>query len=164
MPETRAVGQRVRRIDSPPKLTGQERFTGDLRPAGLLFARPVGSAYAVWTGIGAIGTVVLGIVLFDESRAAARLLFVHANTVRYRLRQLRPGDTVEVERADGTRLVFVVEQARSYPKAGFPTAAVFGPVPSAALRLITCTGAFDRARGSYRDNLVVFARLAGAAG
>ena len=57
----------------------------------------------------------------------------------------------------------MVEQARSYPKAGFPTAAVFGPVPLAGLRLITCTGAFDRARGSYRDNLVVFARLAGVA-
>ena len=80
--------------------------------------------------------------------------------VFYRLRELRPGQAVLVERADGTRLRFVVEQARSYPKAGFPTAAVFGPVSSAALRLITCTGDFDRARGSYRDNLVVFARLA----
>jgi sortase (surface protein transpeptidase) len=84
--------------------------------------------------------------------------------VFYRLRSLRPGQAILVERADGVRLRFVVEQARSYPKAGFPTAAVFGPVPSAGLRLITCTGAFDRARGSYRDNLVVFARLAGAAG
>jgi hypothetical protein len=81
--------------------------------------------------------------------------------VFYRLRDLRPGQTIMVERADGTRLRFVVEQARSYPKAGFPTRAVFGPVPSAALRLITCTGDFDRTRGSYRDNLVVFARLAG---
>jgi Sortase domain len=83
--------------------------------------------------------------------------------VFYRLRELRPGQAVLVERADGVRLRFVVEQARSYPKAGFPTAAVFGPVPSAALRLITCTGDFDRARASYRDNLVVFARLAGVA-
>ena len=46
MPETRAVGQRVRRIDSPPKLTGQERFTGDLRVPGMLVARPVTSPYA----------------------------------------------------------------------------------------------------------------------
>jgi sortase (surface protein transpeptidase) len=84
--------------------------------------------------------------------------------VFYRLRELRPGQAVLVERADGTRLRFVVEQARSYPKASFPTAAVFGPVSSAALRLITCTGDFDRARGSYRDNLVVFARLAVDAG
>jgi sortase (surface protein transpeptidase) len=81
--------------------------------------------------------------------------------VFYRLRDLRAGNAVLVERADGTRLRFVVERAQSFPKAGFPTAAVFGPVPSAALRLVTCTGDFDRARGSYRDNLVVFARLAG---
>jgi Sortase domain len=81
--------------------------------------------------------------------------------VFYRLRELRPGDAVLVERADGARLRFVVEQARSHPKAGFPTAAVFGPSPTAALRLITCAGRFDRERGSYRDNLVVFARLAG---
>lgn len=34
---------------------------------------PLGTAYAVWTGIGAIGTVLLGIVLFGESRDAARI-------------------------------------------------------------------------------------------
>jgi Sortase domain len=81
--------------------------------------------------------------------------------VFYRLRELRAGDTVQVERADGTRLRFVVEDARRYPKTSFPTAAVFGPAPWAALRLVTCGGDFDRSAGSYRDNLVVFARLAG---
>jgi quaternary ammonium compound-resistance protein SugE len=35
---------------------------------------PVGTAYAVWTGIGAVGTAILGIVLFGESAAVARLL------------------------------------------------------------------------------------------
>lgn len=35
---------------------------------------PVGTAYAVWTGIGAAGTALLGIVLFGESRAWPRLL------------------------------------------------------------------------------------------
>lgn len=35
---------------------------------------PVGTAYAVWTGIGAVGTAILGIVLFGESTAVARLL------------------------------------------------------------------------------------------
>jgi quaternary ammonium compound-resistance protein SugE len=37
---------------------------------------PVGTAYAVWTGIGAVGTVVLGIVLFAEPATAARLACV----------------------------------------------------------------------------------------
>ena len=79
--------------------------------------------------------------------------------VFYRLRELRAGDLVEVTRADGTRLRFVVDTTRSFPKDRFPTAVVFGPTPAAELRLVTCTGTFDRARGSYRDNLVVFARL-----
>ena len=35
---------------------------------------PVGTAYAVWTGIGAVGTVILGIVLFSEPATAARLI------------------------------------------------------------------------------------------
>lgn len=34
---------------------------------------PVGTAYAVWTGIGAVGTVVLGILLFDEPATSGRL-------------------------------------------------------------------------------------------
>jgi len=34
---------------------------------------PVGTAYAVWTGIGAVGTAAGGVVLFDEARSVARL-------------------------------------------------------------------------------------------
>ena len=34
---------------------------------------PLGTAYAVWTGIGTVGTVVLGIVLFQEPATALRL-------------------------------------------------------------------------------------------
>jgi len=37
---------------------------------------PLGTAYAVWTGIGAVGTAVLGILLFGESAAAARLVCI----------------------------------------------------------------------------------------
>lgn len=35
---------------------------------------PVGTAYAVWVGVGAVGTAILGIVLFDEPANAGRLL------------------------------------------------------------------------------------------
>ncbi|WP_371180536.1 quaternary ammonium compound efflux SMR transporter SugE [Xanthomonas sacchari] len=34
---------------------------------------PLGTAYAIWTGIGALGTAVLGVVLFDDSASPARL-------------------------------------------------------------------------------------------
>jgi quaternary ammonium compound-resistance protein SugE len=37
---------------------------------------PIGTAYAVWTGIGAAGTVILGIVLFGEPATLPRLFFV----------------------------------------------------------------------------------------
>ena len=37
---------------------------------------PVGTAYAVWTGIGAVGTVLFGIILFGEPATVARLACV----------------------------------------------------------------------------------------
>ena len=37
---------------------------------------PVGSAYAVWTGIGAVGTAILGIILFHESKDILKILFI----------------------------------------------------------------------------------------
>lgn len=37
---------------------------------------PVGTGYTVWTGIGAVGSVVLGIVLFDEARDMPRLVSI----------------------------------------------------------------------------------------
>ncbi len=38
-----------------------------------LHTLPVGTAYAVWTGIGAVGTALLGILLFGEAASALRL-------------------------------------------------------------------------------------------
>jgi quaternary ammonium compound-resistance protein SugE len=39
-------------------------------------ALPVGTAYSVWVGVGAIGTIILGIVLFGEPASAGRLISV----------------------------------------------------------------------------------------
>ena len=36
---------------------------------------PLGTSYAIWTGIGALGAVVVGVVIFHESLSPARLLF-----------------------------------------------------------------------------------------
>jgi len=77
------------------------------------------------------------------------------------LRTLHRGDRIYVGRADGTMAVFTVTKVRKFAKDGFPTAAVYGPVPDAELRLITCGGVFDRSLGSYLSNVVVFARLTG---
>jgi quaternary ammonium compound-resistance protein SugE len=37
---------------------------------------PIGTAYAIWVGIGAVGAVILGIILFDEPGDFARMFFV----------------------------------------------------------------------------------------
>ena len=37
---------------------------------------PIGTAYAIWTGIGAVGTAILGIILFQEPRDLARILCI----------------------------------------------------------------------------------------
>jgi hypothetical protein len=77
------------------------------------------------------------------------------------LRRLAPGNEVVVDRADGSSVRFAVDRVVQVGKDAFPTREVYGPVAGAELRLITCGGAFDRAAGSYTDNLVVFARLVG---
>jgi len=79
--------------------------------------------------------------------------------VFFRLRDLRPGDTVTVRRTDGTTAVFAVDRVAQYPKSEFPTGAVYGPIDHAALRLVTCGGVFDPIRREYRGNLVAYATL-----
>ncbi|MEV1000224.1 class F sortase [Nonomuraea sp. NPDC050202] len=78
--------------------------------------------------------------------------------VFYRLRQLREGDRIHVDRADGSTVTFRVGRLARYPKSRIPDKEVYGPAPGAQLRLITCGGTFDHARRSYRDNVIVFAR------
>jgi len=77
------------------------------------------------------------------------------------LHTMHPGERIYVRRADGTLAVFTVTVVQMYAKAHFPTAMVYGSVPDAELRLITCGGTFDYARGSYLSNVVVYARLGG---
>ena len=44
--------------------------------AAAVRALPLGTAYAIWTGIGAVGTAALGIFLFGESASPARLVCI----------------------------------------------------------------------------------------
>jgi Sortase domain len=80
--------------------------------------------------------------------------------VFFRLGALRPGDRVDVHLADGMTAVFRVTGVRRYLKSNFPAKAVYGATNYAALRLITCGGAFDYATGHYLSSVVVFASLA----
>jgi sortase (surface protein transpeptidase) len=75
------------------------------------------------------------------------------------LRMLDAGNIVDITRADGTIAAFFVDDVETYSKAGFPNRAVYGDTPDAQLRLITCGGQYDRTRGGYLSNVVVFAHL-----
>jgi LPXTG-site transpeptidase (sortase) family protein len=81
--------------------------------------------------------------------------------VFYRLAELTAGDKVYVKRADGTMVEFRVTSVQTYLKDRFPTEDVYGPVPDAELRLITCGGAFDAGTGHYLSNIVVYAAEVG---
>lgn len=69
------------------------------------------------------------------------------------------GERLTVERTDGSSVHFRVERVETHPKDAFPTEAVYGHTGAPTLRLVTCTGVFDRAVRSYKDNVIVFAAL-----
>lgn len=75
----------------------------------------------------------------------------------YGLRELQPGDTVAIDRADGTVVTFVVDRVEEHLKDQFPTELVYGDIDHPGLRLITCGGAFDEETGDYQSNVIVFA-------
>lgn len=93
-------------------------------------------------------TVLAGHVTWDQ-----------APTVFFRLGELRPGDRIEVDRADGAMTVFQVTRIGTFPKDGFPTQAVYNQPERSELRLITCGGRYDEATHRYLSNIIVWARI-----
>lgn len=99
-----------------------------------------------------------------EVGPAVLLGHVDANrkpAVFYKLKDLKAGDKIQVSRKDGSTATFTVEKSQRVDKDAFPHKKVFGEsVDHASLRLVTCGGAFDASTGHYKDNLIVYARLA----
>jgi LPXTG-site transpeptidase (sortase) family protein len=81
----------------------------------------------------------------------------HGPAVFFRLRELKPGDEVDVDRADGSTAKFAVTKTEQIPKTDFPTELVYAPSLETSLRLVTCGGSFNHAVHSYRDNVIVYA-------
>ena len=135
-----AIGVRTRLIDLGLNRNGTLQVPASTTVAGWFTGSP---------RPGAVGpAIIAGHV---DSRTGPAVFFW--------LRTLRPGERIYVGRADGTLAVFTVTSVRMYRKDEFPTAAVYGPVPDAELRLITCGGIFDESLRSYLSNVVVYARL-----
>ncbi|MFB4294884.1 class F sortase [Nonomuraea sp. ATR24] len=79
--------------------------------------------------------------------------------VFYRVAQLTPGAAVQVSRRDGRTATFEIYAVERYAKTDFPTDRVYAHTGRSEIRLITCGGTFDPAKGSYRDNIVAFGSL-----
>jgi len=79
--------------------------------------------------------------------------------VFFYLGRLDPGDTIWIEREDGTTAIFRVDKLERYPQSNFPTSLVYGDINHAGLRLITCSGSYDREQQRYDSNLIVYASL-----
>ncbi len=127
------------------------------RPDGSLQVPPLHRArVAAWykysAAPGQVGTSVIeGHVDNDQGPA-----------VFFRLGALRPGDLVNVRLADGITAIFRVTGVRQYLKSTFPAKTVYHTTRFAALRLITCGGAFDYTTSQYLSSTVVFAFLVSA--
>lgn len=77
----------------------------------------------------------------------------------YHLKDLEKGDEITVKDKQGTKLTFVVKKKQSYPRDKAPLNEIFGYSKGRHLNLITCTGTFDRSKGTHQERLVVYAEL-----
>lgn len=77
-----------------------------------------------------------------------------APAVFYKLRELRKGETVKVERSDGKVVRYKVDRIEQVHKDEFPAKKVY---LEDGLKLVTCGGKFDYAKGEYVDNIIVYA-------
>jgi LPXTG-site transpeptidase (sortase) family protein len=80
-------------------------------------------------------------------------------SVFWRLREVKQGDTILVNRKDGSAAKFRVDSLKQFSQSNFPTKEVYGNIDYAGLRLITCGGTFDKSSEHYSDNTVVYASL-----
>jgi sortase (surface protein transpeptidase) len=92
------------------------------------------------------------------------VIFGHVDSVArpavfFSLGQLEVGDEIYILREDGNEARFVVEQKRRYLQSEFPTKEVYGDIPYAGLRLITCSGTYKKGEQRYTHNLVIYAKL-----
>lgn len=74
------------------------------------------------------------------------------------LKDLQPGDTIQIARQDGRRVTFAVTKIAAYEADNFPSQEVYGDIDHAGLRLITCYGTFNQLTRHYSHNLVVYAK------
>ncbi|MER6037621.1 class F sortase [Streptomyces sp. NPDC101169] len=122
--------------------------TGQLQPPPAADTNLVGW-YADGVTPGEKGTAIIAGHVDTVTSAA-----VFAN-----LYELGRGDRFTVDRADGRKAEFVVDDTETFAKDAFPSDRVYADADRPEVRLITCAGDYDHTVRDYTDNLVVFAHL-----
>lgn len=75
------------------------------------------------------------------------------------LSTLRAGDRMQVVLSDAATVAFEVTSLETYANADFPARRVYaGSLRERTLNLVTCGGEYDRERGGYQSNVVVYTR------
>ncbi|NUS45654.1 MAG: class F sortase [Mycobacteriaceae bacterium] len=99
--------------------------------------------------------------------AGSAVLLGHRDSHRgpgvfFHLHRLRPGDILEIARADGTAARFMVHGVATYPTSAFPADLVYGPHGGSSLQLVSC-GGVNRHSHHNDSHVVVYAGFAGTA-
>ncbi|QCX27894.1 class F sortase [Nocardioides jishulii] len=76
--------------------------------------------------------------------------------VFHRLGELAPGARIRVRMGTGDDEVFAVSRVETVRNADFPAAEVYASHGRPTLTLVTCGGEYDRARGGYQSNVIVY--------
>ncbi|MCX8033063.1 MAG: sortase [Thermoleophilia bacterium] len=79
--------------------------------------------------------------------------------VFYHLKDLDPGDEIMVYGEDGDVAVFVMDSKEEELKTELPIERIWNNTKEPVIRLITCTGEFNRKTGHYLSNLIVYGHL-----
>lgn len=82
-----------------------------------------------------------------------------APSVFWDIKNMQPGDSIEITDARGNTLTFSVTKVVTYETNNFPIETVFGDADQANLNLITCGGIWDRQKKDYSNRTVVFSTL-----
>jgi len=125
----------------------------DVRTIGWYDPRPdpvTGAGVGVIPGVQ--GTAVLAGHVDSRSQGRGAL---------YKLRDLRVGDVIEIDHADGSTTTWRVTEVVRYSKVTLPYEEVFTWEGPPRLALITCGGEFDRTARSYTDNIIAYAEPLG---
>lgn len=79
----------------------------------------------------------------------------------YKIKNLRTGDPIVIEKGDGSKLTYIVASSESFPVDQVDMNKVLRPYGNAkkGLTLMTCGGSFDRTTQEYTERVVVYATL-----